>query len=345
MKRPHPAPFADAARILLAGSSISDIDTALGLIGVQRTERADGVEDELSTTDVQTDGESIDEVLMEAIAPEILEGDEDAAEEDKQPDQDEARIAKEILKSGWIPWQNELPSKRRPGAATRLPSNVERSMVSYLLPFDKRSDQDRADQPKYDYSTIENRVQHVLKPKTTPDAEAWRVARRVFDSGPRRDILAGLDLRACADKIARAEAIERLPRARRQAKRLDSVQLLVERDLARRVHSADIKKLLKSMQSIGIPHIDRTMKIQQRDSEWFCGTGPPWTYRPFLACEHPTWFIILAGGDAADQQNLARWKELLNSMYHQHTVTIVWVGDRLPAKLPSMGRAWVSYRK
>lgn len=351
MKKPQQLPVAHATRILLAEQHISDIDTALAFIGVQRTAPTNIVAEEASTEELETTETAVDEALMAALAPEIIEEEVPSEDTGKRADQKEARLAREILKSEWFDNKHDANKHDTPqvggsGSASgaRLLSDVERSMVSYLLPMDKQNHQDKTEQPKYDYTTIDNRVQHVLIPSTTPDAEAWRVARKIMDNGPRTDILAGLDLRECANKIARAEAIERLPRARKQIKRLESVQLLVERDLARRVHSVDIKKLLKAMQAIGIPNVKQIKKIQQRDSLWYWGTGPLWTYQPFFVSDHPTWYILFAGGKAANKYNLAEWKKLLGTMQKQHTVTVVWLGDHLPSKSPSVGRSWVSYR-
>lgn len=318
MARQRTIPYADACRLIIAKDQVGDLESALQSLGVS-----------LTGLNVELDEES--EPLPDEF--EIEEGYEDP-EDNLDEDGGFGGEGAGPLSEAW-----------RPAFANRRPSlRFERTMVAYLLAEDERDDDEQDETPSPEYDPVPDKVQEVHRPSTTPDPEAWRIARRISDSGPKSHHRGRIDIRACVSRIARREPIESLPYLKK-TRHSHEPKILVDNNFCTGVFAADVEQLLTAMHSIGLRVGNDTKRLQYHSAEWI--TWKP----PFGAIERldehgwPSWYVIITGGEQATPDNLGLWQDLVATLAQEHFVTLVWLGDVLVGQPRNEDQSWMAYRR
>lgn len=338
-------PVADATKVLVAAERIGNVDLALELLGLQRTDPggaalAAGASLEadvalfLQEHEPESDDDE-DDRAMDDISPEEI------AEFDPPAENFPDAVSGE---DSWEPRATQeagRPPRLIAHRPLRLWPRPDRAMVAYQLVPDRAVEGQQETQPSYAYESVPDRIQHVQPPAGAPDADAWRVARRLSDAGPRAVRPGRIDLRACVDRIARAEPLASLPRksASRYTARLE---LLVDRDVARGVFACDVDELLRAVRSIGFGEAGRVRGIiHDHDDEWLVGDGPIWTYAPFEPADR-VWYALVTGGVPADPAQLASLAALVARLGARCATSVVWLGDAIERRTETA--VWIPYR-
>jgi hypothetical protein len=347
MKRTRPFPAGDACRLLLAKDHVSDVDEALAFLGLARsvvpvvTKREEEPPQESVLEDV------LEDPSLESLQ-EVSEQPDEFEESEELYDRDDA--FPEIAR-GW-------PSEKRPGWSADGRHHdgkgdddssiwpfiaAERSMIAYMLTPDERAADRQAEQPAWHYTSVPDRVQQLTPPAPTPDAESWRVARQVIDGGPKISREGKIDLRECVFRISRREGLDRLPRVKALT-HVKEIRFLIDWRLFRGPFTSDVNQLERAVRSAFPARCEQTCVLVRRGRLWLTGPGPIWTLVPFVPATTSTWYVVVAGGEAATPENLEVWNHFVASIGARHSVTFVWLGDSLRARLTQDGRSRASFR-
>jgi hypothetical protein len=358
MARRRPSlPAADASRIVLKADHVGDVDAALRLLGVARAESsaAEGeealpVSDAGSIFDDDEDGAPDSERDAESKEEETA-ADSEPEEADRSEAPRSRPGSREGRDPGDEPWFRRTFHPRDPdqelpdldGRGHRHWSAPDRTMIAYLLAPDKHLPDERVERPSYKYNSVRHAVQHVQDRNPVPDAESWRVARRLSDGGPKVSRKGKIDVRECANRVARAEALQSLPRMleSRASYKLD---VLIDLSVARGVFSADVEELLCALRSIGAATSFRTRGLTHRDGVWLAGDGPIWAFQPVEPAPERVWYVLIVGGKAAVPANYELWEPLVALLGESHPVSVVWLGDKVTRRRPGERPAWTAFR-
>ena len=349
-----PLPVADGCRLVLAEEYLGDLDLALAFLGLERSdlpvpegeEEEDHAESPLQELDPEiADADDFDELgeldEIDDLEPDDAGWYEEFEESDPIADKEEDDRAETLLDLDWFPFDGEGTGGKGDGTSDFFRRH-SRSMIAHLLAPDVESPDEEAEQTVTDYNRITNRVQRVKRRGGAPDAESWRVATRLSDTGPRLTALGKLDIRECVNRIARAEVISSFPR-KKTRKQMRSIEVLIDADLTKVVFSFDVDQLQRALQSMG----SSSMKVRSvlgRDEIWFAGAGPIWTFAPLTHADRPTWHMLIAGGQAGTKENIERWDMLVSFLERKNPVSMVWLGDAEGVRASAHAKRWITFR-
>ncbi len=335
-----PVPVADACRIILAREQLGDLSAALGLLGVKLgaiRPPADLLEGELE-----------EEAVVELMQEVPLDEQQETADESEETDEDleteeeaasielhEANVVQALLKSDWGTEDGPIRGNAYHGS--------DRSMVSYLLTPDQDKPNEAIEQPTHQFTPVPIGIQGLQHITSIPDAEAWRVARRVSDMAPKVRLLGKIDVRKCIRIIANAEPITYLPRVEGRAT-YDDIGLLIDLKLVMGPLAGDVSQLVHALRSIGVANHEPIPHLLHRDDGWFVGLGPIWTFEYLANARLPKWCVIILGGTSATPENREVCDSLIAIVGKRSKASLVWIGDRVARHLLRSAVSWTGYR-
>lgn len=322
-----PFPVASGCRVILAKERIGDLHGALYLLGLASSLSmfTNGI------TDRDAEGEAQAQLFEQDLTVDTdLTSDDDS---DSLPHNEaEERVDSRV--------------KTHDYASPRFPYlRNERSMIAYTLTPDQVDPQHAERHPSVpNYQSVPNVIQRLPRKPLTASPEFWRSAKQLLDSGPMTARPGRLDLRGCVDRIARAEPISVLPR-KPASQKLTAIEILIDFNLSTGVFSSDVDQAERALRSvINVPYV-RSSKLFVSDDQWFCGSGPIWTFTPFRPVHHtPTWYIFIVGGVAFTNEHVQLWTTLINSFPPRHSVSVLWLGDSCPPSSAQEDLGWVGLR-